>query len=181
MRLGDQGQTIQMQIPPKRNRVPWIYHWTIRGPDRPSQDTGHLGLDNPQKNQGKSVFPRILQLIQAIYRRFQQESQTTIRENKKEMHRQLGVGRQRTTSIWQTKDKTHHSTSSGLLWPLAPTKIETEASKYVCSGILSQQCQDREWRLVAYRSKIMSDAEDDYDIHNKELVAIVRVFHEGKR
>jgi len=26
--------------------------------------------------------------------------------------------------------------------PLAPTKIETDASKYVCSGILSQQCQD---------------------------------------
>jgi len=27
--------------------------------------------------------------------------------------------------------------------PLAPTKIETDASKYVGSGILSQQCQDR--------------------------------------
>jgi len=26
--------------------------------------------------------------------------------------------------------------------PLAPTKIETDASKYLCSGILSQQCQD---------------------------------------
>jgi len=28
---------------------------------------------------------------------------------------------------------------------LASTKIETEASKYVCSGILSQQCQDGKW------------------------------------
>jgi len=26
--------------------------------------------------------------------------------------------------------------------PLAATKIETDASKYVCSGILAQQCQD---------------------------------------
>jgi len=26
--------------------------------------------------------------------------------------------------------------------PLAPTKIETDASKYVCSVVLSQQCQD---------------------------------------
>jgi len=33
--------------------------------------------------------------------------------------------------------------------PLAPTKIETEASKYVRSGILSQQCQDGKWRPVA--------------------------------
>jgi len=27
--------------------------------------------------------------------------------------------------------------------PLAPTKIATDASKYVCAGILSQQCQER--------------------------------------
>jgi len=32
--------------------------------------------------------------------------------------------------------------------PLAPTKIETDASKYVCSGILSQQCQEGKWRPV---------------------------------
>jgi len=42
--------------------------------------------------------------------------------------------------------------------PLALTKIETDTSKYVCSGILSQQCQDGKWRPVAYRSKTMPDA-----------------------
>jgi len=65
--------------------------------------------------------------------------------------------------------------------PLAPTKIETDASKYVCSGILSQQCQDGKWRPVAYRSKTMSDAECNYDIHDKELLPIVQVFYEWKR
>jgi len=65
--------------------------------------------------------------------------------------------------------------------PLAPTKIETDASKYVCSGILSQQCQDGKWRPVAYRSKTMSDAECNYDTHGKELLAIVQAFHEWKR
>ena len=34
--------------------------------------------------------------------------------------------------------------------PLAPTNIETDGSKYVCSDILSQQCQDGKWRPVAY-------------------------------
>ena len=34
--------------------------------------------------------------------------------------------------------------------PLASITIETDASKYVCSGILSQQCQDGKWRPVAY-------------------------------
>jgi len=65
--------------------------------------------------------------------------------------------------------------------PLTPTKIETDASKYVCSGIISQQCQDRKWRPVAYRSNTMSDAECNYDIHDKELLAIVQAFHEWKR
>jgi len=65
--------------------------------------------------------------------------------------------------------------------PLALTKIETDTSKYVCSGILSQQCQDGKWKPVAYRSKTMSDAECNYDIHDKELLVIVQAFHEWKR
>jgi len=65
--------------------------------------------------------------------------------------------------------------------PLARTKMETDGSKYVCSGIWSQQCQDGKWRPVAYRSKTMEDAEYNYDIQDKELLAIVQAFHEWKR
>jgi len=65
--------------------------------------------------------------------------------------------------------------------PLVSTKIETDASKYVCSGILSQRGQDGQWRRAAYRSKTMSDAECNYDIHDKELLAIVQAFHKWKR
>jgi len=79
--------------------------------------------------------------------------------------------------------KTKLTTAPVLVYfdPLAPTKIETDASKYVCSGILSQQCQDGKWRPVAYRSKTMSDAEYNYNIHNKELLAIVQAFPKWKR
>jgi len=62
--------------------------------------------------------------------------------------------------------------------PLAPTKIETEPAKYVCSGIVLQQCPDGKWRPVAYRSKTMSEAEFNYDIHDKELLAILQALHE---
>jgi len=65
--------------------------------------------------------------------------------------------------------------------PFAPTKIETDTSKYICSGILSQKCQDGKWTPVAYRSKSMSDAEFNPDIQDKELLAIVEAFHEWKR
>jgi len=33
---GMKTQTIQVRIPPKRNRIPRIHHWTRRGQDRPS-------------------------------------------------------------------------------------------------------------------------------------------------
>ena len=82
-----------------------------------------------------------------------------------------------------TKLKTKLRTAPVLVYfdPLTLTKIESEASKYVCSGILSQQCQDGKWRPVAYRSKTLSDAECNYDIHDKEPLTIVQAFHEWKR
>jgi len=81
------------------------------------------------------------------------------------------------------KLRTKLSTAPVLVYfnPLAPTKIETEASKYVCPGILSEQLKDGKWRPVAYRSKTMSSAESNYDIHDKELLEIVQAFHEWKR
>ena len=56
--------------------------------------------------------------------------------------------------------------------PNKPIMVETDASNYVCSGILSQQQNDGTCRLVAYRSKTMSKAQCNYDIHDKELLAI---------
>jgi len=65
--------------------------------------------------------------------------------------------------------------------PLVLSKIKTDASKYVCSGILSEQCQGGKWRPVASRSKTMSDAECNHNKHDKEPLAIVPAFHEWKR
>ena len=65
--------------------------------------------------------------------------------------------------------------------PGAPTKLETDVSKYVCSGILSQQYDDGKWRTVAYRIKTMQPAGCNYDIHNKELLTIIQAFTEWKR
>jgi len=76
-----------------------------------------MGLDKTQENQGNPMFPMILQLLPTVHRTVQQDSQTTIRKNQKTVHWKLGVGRQRTTSIRQIEDKTHHSTSTGLLRP----------------------------------------------------------------
>jgi len=117
MKIRDEGQTIQMRIPPRRDGISRIHYWTRRGQDRPSQDTSHLGLDDPQENKRNPMLPWVLQLLSTIHRRLQQNGQTTICKNKKGMHWQLGMRRQGTTSIRRIKDKTHHGTSTGLLRP----------------------------------------------------------------
>jgi len=127
------------------------------------------------------MFPGILQLLSTIYRKLQQDGQTSICENNKECIGNWEWGDQEQQAFDELRTKLTTAPVVVYFDPLAPTKIERDASKYVCGGILSQQCQDGKWRPVAYRSKTMSDAECNYDIHDKELLAIVQAFHEWKR
>ena len=54
--------------------------------------------------------------------------------------------------------------------------VETDASDTATGGILSQQGEDGHLHLYAYRSSKMSPAERNYDIYDKELLAIVLAF-----
>jgi len=65
--------------------------------------------------------------------------------------------------------------------PGRPLLVETDASQYVCSGILSQQVEDGKWKPIAYRSKTMKSAKCNYDVHGKERLAIVQALKEWRR
>ena len=58
--------------------------------------------------------------------------------------------------------------------------VEVDASDGVLGGILSQQDKDGNLKPVAYFSKRMSPAECNYEIYDKELLAIVRAFEEWR-
>ena len=68
--------------------------------------------------------------------------------------------------------------------PSRETWVETDASNYVVAGVLSQMHMgpdSRELlRPVAFFSKRMVPAECNYDIYDKELLAIVRCFEEWR-
>jgi len=36
------------------------------------------------------------------------------------------------------------------------------------------KCSDEKWRPVAFISKSLSDTERNYEIHNKEMLAVIR-------
>ncbi|RAQ93876.1 retrotransposon nucleocapsid protein [Stemphylium lycopersici] len=58
--------------------------------------------------------------------------------------------------------------------------LETDASDYVSAGVLSQYGDDKILRPVAFFSKKHSTTECNYEIYDKELLAIVRCFEEWR-
>ena len=58
--------------------------------------------------------------------------------------------------------------------------LETDSSDYVSGGILSQMGEDDELHPVAFFSKNMSPAECNYEIYDKELLAIIRCFEQWR-
>jgi len=58
--------------------------------------------------------------------------------------------------------------------------VETDASDYVSAGVLSQYDDDGILHPVAFFSKKHSPAECNYEIYDKELMAIVRCFEKWR-
>ena len=53
-------------------------------------------------------------------------------------------------------------------------RVEVDASDYAMGGVLSIKCEDRLWRPVAFLSKSLNETKRNYEIHDKEMLAIVR-------
>jgi len=53
-------------------------------------------------------------------------------------------------------------------------RVEADASNYTTGRVLSMKCSDKMWRPVASISKSLSDTERNYEIHDKEMLAVVR-------
>jgi hypothetical protein len=57
--------------------------------------------------------------------------------------------------------------------PDKPSQLETNSSDYAIGGVLSQQGLTSRWEPVAFYSRKLSKPELNYEIYNKELLAIV--------
>jgi len=53
-------------------------------------------------------------------------------------------------------------------------RVEADASNFATGGVLLIKCEDNKWRLVAYISKSLNETERNYEIHNKEMLAVIR-------
>lgn len=61
-----------------------------------------------------------------------------------------------------------------------PYKLEADSSDYATGAVLSQQADDSKWHPVAFLSKSLSVVERNYEIHDKEMLAIIRALEEWR-
>ena len=45
---------------------------------------------------------------------------------------------------------------------------------FIIEDILFIECEDIKWRPVAYLSKLLNETEINYEIYNKEILAVIR-------
>jgi len=52
-------------------------------------------------------------------------------------------------------------------------RVEMDVSDFTTGGVLLMKYEDKRWRPVAYISKLLNETERNYEIHNKEMLAII--------
>jgi len=62
-----------------------------------------------------------------------------------------------------------------------PFRVEADSSDFATGAVLSQQLTvDGKWHSVAFYSKSLSSMERNYEIHDKEMLAIIHVLEEWR-
>lgn len=77
------------------------------------------------------------------------------------------------------KELKHRFTTAPVLMHFDPSKVtylETDASDFALGAVLSQKDDNGKLRPIAFHSRKLTPAEMNYEIHDKELLAIVDAF-----
>jgi len=53
-------------------------------------------------------------------------------------------------------------------------RMKVNTSDYEMGGVLFIECEDRKWRPMAFLSKSLNETERNYEIHDKEMLVVIR-------
>jgi len=85
------------------------------------------------------------------------------------------MGSRGAVSIRFTRETDYNSSDSHPARQLVTISDEADSSDFTTGAVLSQQSlEESKWHPVAFLSKSLSPVEQNYEIHNKEMLAIVR-------
>jgi len=83
--------------------------------------------------------------------------------------------------LQRTQAQFHHGPILTHFNPAKTVIIETDASDFALGDVLSQRDEEGRLHLVAFHSRKFQCAEINYEIHDKEFLAIVDAFKHGRR
>src|ERR1700723_2684943 len=98
----------------------------------------------------------------------------------------------RNNSIWHWTEtentafdhiRTHVTSAPILMFPdeMRPFRVEADSSDFATGAVLSQQSlEDDKWHPIAYYSKSLNAVERNYEIHDKEMLAVIRALEEWR-
>ena len=93
----------------------------------------------------------------------------------------MELGRKIVEDIWRIKGEIYDKASFG------HTRLGQGNESGAIGGVLSMKYEDKKWRPVAYISNLLNEAERNYEIHDKKMLAIIwcleawRYFLEGAK
>jgi len=100
----------------------------------------------------------------------------TLKGNRKDFH----WGREQEEAFEELKKRFTTPPILSHFYPGRRTVVETEASDFALGCVLSQY-KGRRLHPVAFHSRKLNSTETNYEIHDKELLAIMEAFKEWKR
>ena len=53
-------------------------------------------------------------------------------------------------------------------------RMEVDGLDYTIEGVLSMEYEDGRWRPMAFLLKSLNETERNYEIHDKEMLAVIR-------
>ena len=53
-------------------------------------------------------------------------------------------------------------------------KIKVDVLDYATGGVISMECEDGLWKPIAFLSKSLNETKRNYEIYDKEMLAIIR-------
>ena len=59
-------------------------------------------------------------------------------------------------------------------------RVEVDISEYATGEVLLIKCEDEKQKPVAFISKSLNEAERNYKIHNREMLAIIKCLEEWR-
>ena len=86
----------------------------------------------------------------------------------------MGLNRETGECVSEVEEKIYKKTSVSSTKFRQKMRIEVDISDYTTEGVLSIEYEDGQWRLVAYFSKSLNGTERNYEIYDKEMLAVIR-------